>query len=200
MSNVRPHHALASTRRRRPAALVAALVIAAGVLLGWSPEAEAFPRVVRPGTRPWVFIFGLGPSLGMHAGGYRAARLHQFKLQQDIGGHFSGDAEGPALGASFEESFANSHFRFESGVKFWWDIQLVDDLGLYLAPEGRWGFGLSTFSHSTDFFFNMQYGLSGRLILADRAIVFFKPITVDLNIGQYVAAYWDIMAGGGVTW
>lgn len=195
-------------RRRGP--LLAALAVVATILLGAVPEAQAVPRILRPGTRPWVFIGGLGFTGGVFADGwgnyysYRGrsyvSNLHQFKLMEDIGGHFSGDASGPALGASFEQSFGNGYWKVQGGPKFWWDIQPVDDLGLYIAPEirigpGAWGNG------DARGFLNTQIGCSGRLILGDRGIVFFKPFTMDLATDfDWYAGFWDVMAGGGVTW
>ncbi|MBW2522561.1 MAG: hypothetical protein JRI23_00230 [Deltaproteobacteria bacterium] len=191
---------------KRRAALLG-IAVAVGVLLGSTVEAQAAPRVLRPGTRPWVFLGGLGftGNFWVDYGGYSyrgyRSRLHQFKLMQDIGGHFSGDASGPALGASFEESFNGDFWRLQAGPKFWWDIQVVKSMGIYVTPEVRigpavWGNG------DAHGFFNQQIGCSGRLILADRAIVFFKPISVDLftDFDGWWFGYWDVMAGGGVTW
>lgn len=195
------------SRRRGPA--LTGLAVAAALLLGATAEAQAVPRILRPGTRPWVFIGGLGFSGAVfgdwgtsryYRGNWRS-ELHRFKLMEDIGGHFSGDASGPALGASFEQSFNEHYFMFEAGPKFWWDIQPVKDLGLYIAPEVRIGPAVSV-NGDAHGWFNTQMGCSGRLILGDRGIVFFKPFTLDLLAdfdGSWVG-FWDVMLGGGVTW
>jgi hypothetical protein len=201
---------LAPFRSSKRRAAFVGVAVGVGVLLGMTAEAQAVPRILRPGTRPWVFIGGVGFTGAMFANGYGTnyysrrsvgySRLHQFKLMEDIGGHFSGDASGPALGASFEQSFGNGYWKLQGGPKFWWDIQPVKNLGLYIAPEvrigpGAWGNG------DARGYFNTQIGCSGRLILGDRGIVFFKPFTMDLATNfDWYAGYWDVMAGGGVTW
>jgi hypothetical protein len=49
-------------------------------------------------------------------------------------------------------------------------------------------------------YFDMQLGFEGKLMLADRAFVFFRPLTLDFGTdGNAFVFRWDIMAGGGVT-
>jgi hypothetical protein len=187
-------------RRAKLGALAAGSIAALGILCEPS-TAEAIPRVLRPGTRPWVADIGFGPSImaytpSSHFG--RGRRGVMFKLMQEIGGHFQGDAEGPALGGVLEESFGND-VRLSVGCKFWWDIKIIDDLGLYLTPEAKVGMALWT-GHTFYGYFNPQLGFGAKLMLDDRWMVFLRPITADFYVGRYFFFGWDIMAGGGVTW
>jgi hypothetical protein len=148
-----------------------------------------------------VADIGFGPSIVIATPGdfrWRDRRGVQFKLMQEIGGHFQGDAEGPALGAVFEEAFLRDTFRFAAACKFWWDIKIIDDLGLYLFPEAK--LGMSLWNPPVAGFFNTAVGFGGKLILDDRWMVFLKPITADFHIGPSFIFAWDILAGGGVTW
>lgn len=188
-------------RLSRAVVTLGALTAALAVLLASASEAQAYPRVLRPGTRPWEVSIGFGPSIiGVEDRHPRALRQHvQFKMMQQIGGHFQGDSEGPALGGTLEEAFIHD-IRFSAGCKFWWDIKIIDDLGLYLFPEAKAGFAIWTDpGHDIDPFFNVQAGFGGKLILDDRWMVFLKPITPDFYIGRHFVFAWDILLGGGVT-
>jgi len=189
--------------------LAASLALA---LLLASSTASAVPDVLRPGTRPMWFSGGLGPTFfGLaHAGGsrwsgHRDWYHNRFKLALDFGYHFSGDFEGPAIGACIEQGFDDYWYLFNPGFKFWWDIMPKDDLGLYIAPFGKAGFALGTvYGHDADAFaFNLAVGAEGRLILGDRGMVFVRPIQLDTFLGDFYGTTfimsYDILVGGGVT-
>jgi hypothetical protein len=175
-----------------------------GLLLGMAAEAQAAPQILRPGTRPWEADFGFGPSFIAYNNyhHYDHSYWHdrrgdfQFKMMQQIGYHFSGDASGPAIGLVVEEGFVRT-FRFEVGAKFWWDIQLVDDMAIYLYPEGKVGF--AAWTNPLEPFFNTQVGVGAKVILDDRWVVFLRPIAPTFYIGQSFVFAWEVMLGGGVT-
>ena len=143
-----------------------------------APEAAAVPRVLRPGTRPLAFLFGLGPSWGIGGryrygyydgdyngcgkgnpycgyngwyGGYGA-----FKLTQEFMGHFSGNASGAALGVIVNQEFSGSYFGLNIAPKFTYDIQPKRDLGLYISPSFSLGYHLSHFNYS--YYYGLGYG------------------------------------------
>lgn len=165
--------------------------------------------VLRPSSRPTYAAFGIGPSFGLTACGESgcgdATALTQVKLAQEIGWHVSGDGEGFALGASVEEAFGDNIFRFQPGFKMWWDIQPSQKLALYIAPTLKVGYALFSadagpLGSATDHAFNAQVGVAGRLVLGDRGMLFFRPITIDtFTTEDGVLLTYDVMIGGGVT-
>ena len=176
--------------------------------LGSVARADEIPTVLRPGTHPWYS----GVDLGGAIGAYHSSS--QFKLGQFIGYHFSGHGAGPALGFDIQESFGSNITTLELGPKFLWDIPIIRNLGLYLTPSAMIGYTYVDVSSRRVCFgyygcysggggsasaFDLQFGFEGKLMLADRAFVFFRPITADLWIRSTMAFRWDIMAGGGVT-
>lgn len=190
-------------RSRSSASLLLVLsVVIAGAVTGVSRTAEAIPPVLREGTRPFVFQGGLGPAINLTGHGT------QFKMEQVFGYHFFGTSEGPCLGGALEESFGNNFFTFQIGPRFWWDIQPVAGLGLYLAPLAQLGYQVATFDDGflgrfrrsfTYHAFNMKFGFEVKLVLGDRGVVYFRPFSIDMFIQDHFSARWDIMMGGGVT-
>ena len=203
MTNELQHH---RNGNARSSSLLARALVGAGVIVGmlvsWAPEAAAAPEILRPGTRPWAATLGFGPSFIVSTGAYSghwadAGRgAYQLSLQQEIGYHFQGESEGPALGLSLQEGFMHS-VHFEAGAKFWWDIRLVKDMAIYLAPEGRVGFSMWTSPFDPGF--DVQLGLTGKVILDDRWLLFLRPLTQDFNMGPHFVFEWNVMLGGGVT-
>ncbi len=184
----------------------AALAVAFFSVLLSAVPAQAVPPILRPGTRPWWASLQMGgailarprvsevctPFFGCVGG---AGWLDQFKLVEEIGYHFSGNASGPAIAFDLQESF-NGPVFFEMGPKFVWDIPIIQDLGLYLSPSGMIGYAyIEGGTHK----FDLQIGFEGKLMLADRAYVFFRPFTLDFLISDDLILRYDIMFGGGVT-
>ena len=185
---------------RRLGAVAIGLAAFCAVMLDGMP-AQAAPDVLRPGTHPWWFAGGIGPSFGVAGrGGYGHSWRNQFNFTEEIGGHFSGEFEGPALGAHFQQGLGNHFFRSTIGIRFWYDIQVVDDLGLYIAPDAQLGWTYID-AGGDDHFMNLQFGAAGRLILGDRGMVFARVACFDFNFGD---TYWwmnyNLILGGGVTW
>jgi hypothetical protein len=178
-------------------AVLLSTVIFSMLALGSVARADDIPTVLRPGTHPWYGGLGLGGAIGVHNSGSR------FKLIEFIGYHFDGNASGPALGLDIQESFG-SGTTLELGPKFLWDIPIIRNLGLYLTPSAMIGYGYTGGCSDgcggrNASFFDMQFGFEGKLMLADRAFVFFRPLTLDFEINGGFAFRWDIMFGGGVT-
>jgi hypothetical protein len=185
---------------RRLGAAALGLTAFCMVLLAGAP-AQAAPDVLRPGTHPWWFAGGIGPAFGVTSEYGRGWGSHwnQFALTEEIGGHFSGEFEGPALGAHFQQGFGNHFFRSTIGLRFWYDIQVVDDLGLYIAPDGQLGWTYID-TPGGDHFLNFQFGAAGRLILGDRGMVFARVACFDFNFGDIWWLNYNLILGGGVTW
>jgi hypothetical protein len=194
-------------------------------------EARAVPPLVRAGTHPFWASFGFGPAAGIADGEAdfeyngrviaRDANINaptQIKLVETFGYHFFGNAEGPALALELQESFGDDAFTFQVGPKFLWDFRLVNGLGLYLAPTLLLGYmhvsptedlpaGLDVAANGL----SIRIGLEVKLILADRALLFFRPINLDINTFDTTISYgsssasgwatilrWDMIFGGGV--
>ena len=189
-------------------ALVITLTSAA-LLWGGVAKAE-IPPILRPGTHPWFASLSLG------VGGKLKDLMTQFKLVEAIGYHFSGNAAGPAIAFEFQESLSDeggaTAYVIEIGPKFQWDIPIVSGLGLYLTPSVMLGFaraGWARGGYYGDYGangFTLQFGFEGRLILADRWLVFMRPLTIDVTGGKGcdncefdTFVRWDFLVGGGAT-
>jgi len=176
-------------------------------------EAQAVPSVLRPPSgKPWFFLGGLGGSFHLMPGPTDrfgrtfGKRTHAFKLNEEIGYHFSGDTDGPAIGAHFDQSFGDGYTRLGAAFKFWWDIQPKKDLGLYIAPfvhVGYSGWVNGHWAHTE----NTQFGAEGRLTLGQVGFVYFRPVAIDMYFGdaifgydEHVTIFYDVMLGGGVVW
>jgi hypothetical protein len=168
--------------------------------------------VLRPGTHPGFFSGGFGPSFNVC---YRSncdlvGDRTQFYGTLDFGWHLLGEGfEGPALGANFHGGFGRvagfDNGRLGWAFKFWWDIQLADDLGFYLTPFAQ--AGMTSFfwdarprASDAEHFFNLQIGMMGRLILGDRGMVYVQPVTFDtIYNGDGMGLLYHLELGGGVT-
>jgi hypothetical protein len=191
--------------RTFPSVTVAALVLCGGEALAQEtietpePGPDA-PAILGPGTHPMFVEAGLGPSIFMGAsgqGGSAKGGFTQFKLWQEFGYHFSGTAEGPAIGVNVEEAFVET-VRFQPGIKGWWDIP-VGDFGLYLTPSAKLGYSGTFASGAAAHNFNINVGFRGKLILGDMGSVFFQPVSIDMLAGEGgFGAWWDFMLGGGL--
>jgi hypothetical protein len=97
-------------------------------------------------------------------------------LTQELGWHVSGDGEGFALGLAIGEGFGNRIFRFQPSFKMWWDIQVVEELALYVTPGLELGYALfhadaGPFGSANEHTFHAQAGVEARLVLADRGLL-----------------------------
>jgi hypothetical protein len=199
------------------------ILAAAGAIavLAFAPAARA-DGALAPGTHPMFFDVNIGPTLFMGASGSGGSVKCSTgcpggKIGFEFGYHFSGDSSGPALGANFEVSFGDRSTStmlvgVEPGVKFWWDIQPDSDTAFYLTPSAKLGYAALRAPDFPDAggsnAFNIQLGFELKLIINDRGLIFFRPVTVDMwggevSLGSASAggfmAFWDIMFGGGAT-
>ena len=178
---------------RRPLALL--LSIAAITFTFEDAEAQS---IIRPSSRPWWFAGGLGPAVGVTTSRGGGGTFTQFMLSQEIGGHFSGDGEGPALAGHISEAFGRGIFRLTLGPRFYYDIEIANK-GIYVAPYAQIGYTL--FADTVDpHYVNMQFGVSGRFVLEDRGLLFIQLGNFDFNFNDNgLILFWDLQMGGGVT-
>ncbi len=174
-----------------------------------SAEARADAASLMPiGSRPMWFAIGVGPSFyGLNVDTPRATRgfgtRGRGKLAFDFGYHFSGDSEGPAIGATIEQTLDNNFFVFNPGFKFWYDIQITD-YAIYITPQMKAGYAVGACdgcrsAHA----FNIAAGVEGRVIFKDRWLAFLRPVQIDTYMGDFFdrtfIVNYDILIGGGVT-
>lgn len=163
-----------------------------GALAGMGRADAAIPPALRPSTQPGFFQFEMGPAVSLHD------HVNQFKMAFAGGYHLFGGGDGPALGASMQFGFGHDVFGFQMGPRFWWDIPVVPGLGLYLTPVAQLGYAVVSNSH-TWHFLNVQFGFEPRLVINNRGLVYFRFFTIDMFFGEEVAARYDMMFGGGLT-
>jgi hypothetical protein len=166
---------------------------------------ESGGDLLRPSTRPMWVAAGLGLDFhrinaGKAAPGFRKLPK-RFALAFDFGYHFDGAGEGPAIGASLEQSFGDGFYTFNPNFKFWWDI-MIADMAIYVAPFAKAGYLLgSTGQLAHGFVFGG--GIEGRVILDDRWFTYLRPAQLDVVIGDFfgdtVHVNFFVYIGGGVT-
>ncbi len=183
---------------------VVAMGIALAVVLGPAFDAGAAPQILRPSTRPMFFTGGVGPVFfGLNERNVRprGGVYSRIKLGLDFGYHFSGDGEGPAIGATIEQSFVDFYF-FNPAFKFWYDIEIAD-MAIYVAPLAKAGYAYASPVNGLHFL-NLGAGVEGRVVLADRGMLFLRPVQIDSYFGSsyyntnFLLNY-SAMIGGGVT-
>ncbi len=239
-------------RRRLPrlsrglclAATLGAAVV--GTQLAPATAEAGVPRVLRPGTRPMAFLLGLGPSWGIRNNyryGYNGGDFNNgcgggnpycgrggwygghgaFKITQEFMGHFSGNASGAALGILMNQEFSGAYFGLNIAPKFTYDIQVKNDLGLYISPSFSLGYHLSNYGGGYYGYYgyasrnyhaaNIQVGVAVKLMLDDRWLVWIQTPNFDFTVGPgnyycgngvpgcgtYFRARYDFLLGGGVT-
>jgi hypothetical protein len=175
------------------------------ILMSTAASAQT-PPILRPGTHPMWATLGMGPAIKLKDS------ATQFKLAPAFGYHFNGTFAGPAIVGEMQLAFGNSVTNFVIGPKFAWDIQPKADLGLLLSPTAMIGYSYSSVSvcFGGGFFgnevcesagtsaFDIQFGFEGKLVLGDRGLVFFRPLTIDIQAnGDGVGVRYDLMFGGG---
>lgn len=157
-----------------------------------SPSKAAM--MLRPGTRSMAAIFSVAPAFALDNN-----LSTQVKLGQAFAWHLSGDSSGFAVGGELQESLGGSAFVFNVGPKAWYDIQVSEALGVYLAPSVMMGLAYASGGGYSSFGFDMQFGFEAKMLLQDRGMIFFRPMTIDIAIGEQAAVRWDLVFGGGVT-
>jgi hypothetical protein len=136
----------------------------------------------------------------------------------DFGWHFSGSFKGPAIGFNVHGGYGSfgpyQDGRFGLGFKFWWDIPMARDLGLYFTPFAQAGWSSFIFenrnfgcdprlfdcsSGNWEHFLNIQAGAQLRFILGNRGLLYLQPMTFDNVInGDGYGLLYHFEVGGGV--
>lgn len=184
--------------RRLACGTISALGLCCTLLVP-SPARAGVPPELRPATRSFFANFALGAAIRVDDA------PSQLKLLQEIGFHLQGGMEGPAIGASLAQSFGDSVFGLQIGPKFWWDVQPIAGLGLYIAPMAQVGYALLSYDGGrrggggSSSYFDLQFGVEARLVINDRALVTYRPFTIDILAGEHVGVRYDMMFGGGVV-
>jgi hypothetical protein len=204
------------TSKGRAAALLALGLGVSSLFLGTEAGAQGRPQILRPSDRPWFFAGGIGPSFyafyepcrGFRGRGFLCRRT-QFKVGLDLGYHFSGRFEGPAIGLSIEQTFDSDFYFFNPAFKFWWDIEIAD-MAIYITPFAKAGYAMgSAYFDDLIHGFNIAGGVEGRVILHNRGLLFLRPIQIDTYLGDFedfdnddvdFVVTWTILVGGGVVW
>lgn len=201
--------------RRGPVVVAAALAVFAG-----TPEATAKERpwALRPSTRPFFALLGVGPTAGIggqcYAGYYYGYSLYNepgfqtlgcggaLKISQEIGFHFKGSGEGPAAGLLVQEELLSyGYFGLSVAPKFSWDIQLLKDVGFYVSPNVAVGYHRSRwFGHPTMRGGSVQGGVALKLSLGDRGLLYTQLPHFDFVFGPgYSMVRYDFIVGGGIS-
>lgn len=168
------------------------------------------PPVFPPGSVPPRPFFAQG---GMGAAVQLNHASTQIKLALIFGYHFNKTAGGPAIAGDIQFGVTNDFTTFELGPRFYWDIPVLlrGSTSLFVAPTGMLGF-----AHVTKYClhgsalcvpardgFTMQIGVEGRLVLAHRALIWFRPLSIDMmptwaDGDSNFGVRYDLMFGGGV--
>jgi hypothetical protein len=172
-------------------------------------------ELMPPSTNIGFFTGGIGPTFfGLVGGEYvrgtrrLGLRRARFKFAMDLGWHLTGEGEGPALGLGIEQDFDDQFYVFNPSFKFWWDIQVVDDLAIYVTPFAKAGYALGAFCEFCDdgiagHAFNLGAGVEGRIVFDDRWMVYFRPVQLDTFLGDFFdetfLLNYSILVGGGLT-
>lgn len=197
------------------------LVAALAVILSTASIARAeIPNIMREGTHGMWAAGTMGVLAGIRDAKFnyqgitvRSDAPTQFGLFQTFGYHFSGKPTGPAIAIDLQEGLGGDsdsvdiEIAFALVPKFVWDFRIIPGLGLYLSPMGGLGFmTVALDCNNCDNWngFTFQFGFEGKLILADRGMVFFRPFHLEFDImkvpsvdewGTYVR--YGLLFGGG---
>jgi len=187
---------------------------------GVDPAKKPIPALLRPATRPYTVLIGIGPAIGINAnpcyGGYfywgelwqarpsvyRLGCGGAVKLSQEFIAHFSGGATGPALGLLLSQELPSAGgFGLTVAPKFTWDHQILPDLGLYLSPSLAFGYhrlALRGFPvvHAAD----VQAGVALKLSLNERWLVWLQPAHFEFiaTPGFFIPRY-NLLLGVGAV-
>ncbi len=194
---------------RRPLSRALALAILAAAGSAW-----AFPPMLREPAppKPWFAAFHYGGAIGARYPSACTGALcsapawSQFKIALEGGVHFGRRSDGPALAfLSFQAGFGNDYKTLELGPRFFWDIQLVQGMGLYLSPGAMIGYAawFPSDAGSTQSGLTFQVSLDGKLVFADRVYVLLRPFALDfmgmsLPSGMSLFLRYDFLLGVGM--
>jgi hypothetical protein len=149
--------------------------------------------VLQPGTRPAFVVGGLGFSVGGGAA---------FRLQQNIGTHFSGNSSGPWIAGELNETISGA-FGMTFGARFGWDIP-IGPRSLYITPNLGAGAGFFAGGQDPLGVIDFNLGADVRLVLFDRVALFARPLSVGVSVlpalpNGGVSARYEFLLGAGAT-
>ncbi len=198
-----------------------AIVVAAALAtLFGSGEVSAkdTPWVLRPSTRPFYALLGVGPTAGIggqcYTGYYYGQSLYNepgyqalgcggaLKISQEFGAHFSGTGAGPAAGILVQEELLGyGYFGLTLAPKFTWDIQVIKGVGLYVSPNVAVGYRRNRWvGHPTMQGGSVQGGVALKLSLGDRGLLYTQLPHFDFVFGPgYSMIRYDFIVGGGIS-
>jgi hypothetical protein len=137
-------------------------------------------------NRPWSVQIGLGPQVGLPAGGT------QGKLVLDFQNHLKHTDDGPALGLQTHMHFASGLFGMDIGPQFLWDFRVVaaQKFRLYVAPMVALGYTFTTIPafDATGHAFFMDFGAQLKGVVNERVGFFVRPLSFSLLAGKGSAA------------
>ena len=202
-------------RRWRRCALVCAVV---GLGVASEVAAKDVPPILRPSTRARFVLLGAGPSAGIgglcYAGYYYGGSLYNeagfqrfgcggaVKLSQELGMHFTGGGDGPAISALLqEEVLSYGYLGLTVAPKLSWDIQPIEGVGFYVSPNVALGYHSSRWQgHPTLQGGDLQGGVGLKLSLGDRGLLYTQLPHFDFVFGPgYSMIRYDFILGAGVT-
>lgn len=183
---------------KRAVVVISALVLWVLIVSQGSAAAEP-PALLRAGTRALFASLAFGPAVQLEH------TPTQFKLAQTFGYHFTGRSDGEAIAIDVQESFGESFVGIDILPRFVWDIQVMNEVGFYLTPSA--GMGVAFWiPEKGDVIPGLTFQLAFdiKLILADRWIVFFRPVGLDVhpmtsNDQWDTGVRYELMLGGGAT-
>ena len=173
------------------------MTILATFAIGTS-EAAAVPTELRDGTKANRFEFG--PHAGFGWGKKDIGPAGSVWL--DYLYHFSGNAEGPALGVVAQVGGWRDYFGFSVGPMFEWDFKLIQSkpLGLYLGPHVAAGYRFDRWNKTPAHAFFATVGPTLKLIVNDFWCFWARPLNIDVRWYGYVAGNYGGALGAGITW
>lgn len=148
--------------------------------LGWFSmnEAEAVPPILRQGNHAGSYHFSIGPGVSfVGLGGVYGY------IANSIGYHLNGTSHGPAIGGNFDLAFSGGGVGMIFGGRFWWDIPVARRMAIYIAPFIQPGLSLLIAGTGVGAFFDLQFGVEGKVTLHRRLLLTLRPIAFDLQIG-----------------
>ena len=164
--------------------------------------------LIPPATDPWFFVGAVGPTFFGINGGRTLRRQGgvnaRGKVGLDLGYHLDGSFEGPAIGLSIEQTFNDQFYVFNPAFKFWWDIQPIEEYGIYITPFAKAGYALrAACAGCPEHGANIGLGAEGRVVFQDRWIALLRPFQLDTYLGNFFEeVFWlnyTAMIGGGLT-
>jgi hypothetical protein len=181
-----------------------------------------------PSTRGGFIVVSVGGTRPIRSPEYGSALVGSFHLEQALGTHFR-DGGGAALAIVTQQTLDADAYAYAFAGRFQYDAEIGKGLGLYLAPLITIGYrrvrmggverecGIindpsiepiscapGRLSHQV----TLQFGLEAKIVAADRLVLSFRPVTVDVGVPHADKPYdglfrstvrWQLVGGLGLT-